>query len=80
MPRPKTHYRLGKYKHLLKDSAPQYHQNTPDADNLAKILLDCMNGMFYDDDKQVVELNCIKRYIDQDEQPKTIVMLDYYEK
>ena len=79
MPRPKSHYRQGKFKGLFKENAPKYHQNTPDIDNLAKMFLDCGNGDFFVDDKQVVELNCIKRYIEQGEEPKTIVMIDYYE-
>ena len=34
----------------------------PDADNIAKIILDALNGMAYADDKQVVRLEVIKRY------------------
>lgn len=34
----------------------------PDIDNLAKNILDVMNGRFYLDDKQVVDLNVSKRY------------------
>ena len=81
MPRPKTHYRQGKFKGILKDNIPQFYTKTPDVDNLAKLVLDSIAGDdgFFLDDKQVVELNCIKRYIEQDEKPKTIVMIDYYE-
>lgn len=34
----------------------------PDLDNLAKGVLDAMNGIIYVDDKQVVSLECTKRY------------------
>jgi Holliday junction resolvase RusA-like endonuclease len=34
----------------------------PDLDNVAKIILDALNGMAYDDDKQVVELHIDKYY------------------
>jgi Holliday junction resolvase RusA-like endonuclease len=34
----------------------------PDTDNLAKIVLDALNGMAYHDDAQVVELTVIKTY------------------
>lgn len=34
----------------------------PDLDNIAKIILDGLNGVAYDDDKQVVELNLRKYY------------------
>lgn len=34
----------------------------PDADNVAKIVLDALNGLAYADDKQVVRLEVIKRY------------------
>lgn len=34
----------------------------PDADNIAKTVLDSLNGLLYDDDKQVVELVVRKRY------------------
>ena len=79
MPRPKSHYRQGKFKGMFKAKIPQHHSKTPDIDNLAKMVLDSANGDFFVDDKQVVELNCIKRYIKQGEQPKTIVMIDKYE-
>lgn len=34
----------------------------PVIDNIAKIVLDALNGVAYKDDQQVVELNCRKRY------------------
>ena len=34
----------------------------PDADNIAKIVLDALNGVAYDDDKQVAELTVVKKY------------------
>lgn len=34
----------------------------PDTDNIAKIVLDALNGLAYPDDKQVVELHVIKVY------------------
>lgn len=34
----------------------------PDTDNIAKIVLDSLNGIAFEDDKQVVELTVTKRY------------------
>jgi len=34
----------------------------PDADNIAKIVMDALNGVAYDDDKQVVDLRVAKVY------------------
>jgi Holliday junction resolvase RusA-like endonuclease len=34
----------------------------PDCDNIAKIVLDSLNGLAYDDDKQVTTLTFVKRY------------------
>ncbi len=36
----------------------------PDIDNLVKQVLDCMNGIVWEDDKQVVELEVYKWYSD----------------
>lgn len=40
-----------------------YPTGKPDADNLAKLVLDALNGVFYLDDKQVVDLFVRKRYM-----------------
>lgn len=39
----------------------------PDADNIAKIILDSLNGIAYKDDSQIVELMVIKRYTEENE-------------
>lgn len=44
----------------------------PDCDNIAKIVLDSLNHIAYDDDSQVVSLEVQKKY---GEEPKTIVTL-----
>jgi len=38
--------------------------NKPDLDNIAKIILDSLNGIAYKDDSQVVSLTVIKHYSD----------------
>ena len=39
----------------------------PDIDNVVKAALDAMNGVVYDDDKQVFEVIVSKRYTERDE-------------
>ncbi len=45
----------------------------PDCDNIAKIILDALNGLAYDDDAQVVKLRVEKRY---GETERVLVVLD----
>ncbi|HPF55344.1 MAG TPA: RusA family crossover junction endodeoxyribonuclease [Clostridiales bacterium] len=40
----------------------QYATKRPDADNIAKIILDALNGVAFHDDAQVVKLIVTKRY------------------
>ncbi len=72
MPYPKKWYRTGKYAGILKDNAPFFHVIKPDVDNLAKIYLDCMNKIIYNDDSQIVHLEVFKMY---SEEPKTIIKI-----
>ena len=46
MPRPKYHYRTGKYSNLIKDKCKDmvYHSKTPDLDNLVKLVADVIQG------------------------------------
>ncbi len=64
-PRPKSHYRSGKNSHMLKESAPHWHTNTPDADNLEKFVNDALNGIFWKDDKIICCPSIEKFYGDQ---------------
>lgn len=41
-----------------------YPTKKPDADNILKIVLDALNGVAYDDDKQIIEASVHKRYSD----------------
>ena len=47
----------------------------PDADNIAKIILDAINGIAYHDDSQIVELRVHKEYVDCDPQPRVKVRI-----
>lgn len=64
MPRPKSHIRT---TGALKPSAPVYiHDGKPDADNLAKAVLDALTGIrAWLDDDQVCEL-VVKKYWESD--------------
>lgn len=61
--RPRLHYRTGKYAHILKENAPDWHMTKPDADNLAKSSVDaCVDAGLLVDDRSVVVLKVTKRY------------------
>ena len=45
----------------------EYPQKKPDADNIAKIILDSLNKIAFDDDSQVTELIVLKRWTDENE-------------
>ena len=47
----------------------------PDCDNIAKIICDALNGIAYDDDKQIVELLVVKNYA---EKPRVIVRIEKF--
>jgi Holliday junction resolvase RusA-like endonuclease len=48
----------------------------PDLDNLAKTVLDAMNGIVYKDDSQIIQLHLRKGYA---EKPCTVVSIKEYE-
>ena len=60
MPRPKAH----STKRGLRPDAPRWHASKPDADNLAKAVLDALGdlGTYWKDDAQVADLCITKRY------------------
>lgn len=63
LPRPKSHYRTGKFSHLLKDSAPGDHQSRCDIDNITKVVLDKITRSgYWVDDSSVVFLSARKRW------------------
>ena len=75
MPIPKSWYRSGKYKHLLKDKYKgiKYHSNKPDLDNLLKLIADCLgNSTFIVDDSQICQIYAEKMY---GERPNTAVII-----
>lgn len=62
MPRPKKHYRTGKFSHLLKKDAPDYHSVKPDIDNLIKHTMDACTNLLWKDDCVIVGIVARKTY------------------
>jgi len=60
--RPKSHFVGGRPgRGRLRPSAPgRLHRGRADVDNLAKFVMDALNGLVYEDDRQVVHLDAIK--------------------
>ena len=77
MPRPKSHFRTGKFKHLLKDGYEDIinHTFTPDLDNLVKLIADTIQGKdrMIVDDSQICMLQAEKVY---GETPMTEVIIE----
>lgn len=49
----------------------------PDADNIAKVVCDALNGVAYTDDTQIIDLHILKFYTK--DRPKVIVEIKRYE-
>ena len=71
-PRPKNHFRTGKFSGILKDNAPKWHVSRPDVDNLIKFVLDALNGVYWKDDTQVCIVTAVKQY---DELPRVEMLV-----
>ena len=80
MDRPKSHYGVRPYCHAitgLKDSAKlKPHIVRPDLDNLLKFVLDALNGIAYEDDKQVVGFSYVVKHYTDSRNPRTIVEIE----
>jgi len=72
MPRPKNHYGTGRNTGKLKEGSPKLHTKKPDIDNLIKFVLDCLNGIAWKDDSQIVRIVAEKSY---SEKPSTLIQI-----
>jgi len=54
MPRPKAHYRSGKYAHILKPDHPTYHTKKPDRTKITRSTEDALTAIVWADDTQIV--------------------------
>jgi Holliday junction resolvase RusA-like endonuclease len=64
-PRPKGHYKGGKYGTALKANAPPFPTVRPDATKLIRPAEDALKGILWRDDSQIVTQAATKRYGDQ---------------
>ena len=65
MKRPLSHYGTGRNAHKIKASAPEYHLQTPDIDNLTKAVMDAITVLnVWRDDSQVISLTACKVWSD----------------
>lgn len=52
-----------------------YSDKRPDIDNLAKAVIDGLNGIAFKDDGQIADLHITKKFHAGDDEPKTIVIV-----
>lgn len=62
MPRPKYHFRSGKYAGTLKPNAPYWHVIDPDTTKIIRSTEDAMTGIIWVDDCQVCNQSIVKTY------------------
>ena len=74
--RPKSHMGTGRNEGIVKASSPHHHVVKPDADNVAKAVLDALSGIVYRDDVQVVFLAVSKCYAAPSEGPRVTVVVE----
>ena len=70
--RPKSHYKKGKIE--LTKRAPRCHVARPDVDNCSKLVMDALNGTFYRDDSQIIELHAKKSYCEAGDEGVSVLI------
>lgn len=63
LPRPKAHYRTGKFAHMLREDAPVHHIVKPDALKFARSTEDALTGVLWQDDSMNVKICSEKVYM-----------------
>jgi Holliday junction resolvase RusA-like endonuclease len=53
-----------------------FSDKRPDIDNLAKSVIDGLNGVAFKDDGQISDLHITKKFHSGNDEPKTIIMID----
>ena len=72
--------RMTKKNRQLIEEGKLHPTKKPDLDNVAKIILDALNGIAYKDDSQVVRLYIEKEYADDDKPRVEVVLRELEEK
>lgn len=63
LPRPRSHYRTGKFSHLLRDGAPAKHGTMPDLDKLLRSTGDALTAAgVWADDSRLAQVFAVKAY------------------
>lgn len=78
--RPRCHFRTGKNANQLRDDAPQMHSQKPDADKLARAVLDAIAKVVIIDDQRVHTLCVTKRWVSSGEQPGALITVEEKDK
>lgn len=72
-PRPKSHYRKGRFSHLLKPDAPPYPTTELDVDKTKRAIFDAGSKIIWIDDSRIVDSRIRKLYVDNWSTPQTLI-------
>lgn len=75
-PRPKSHFRTGRYAGELRPAAPYWHTSYPDLDKLQRAIGDALSGVVVGDDSQIARWVVYKRFGKQARAEITVTPLD----
>jgi Holliday junction resolvase RusA-like endonuclease len=70
--RPRSHYRVGRFAHVVRDSAPEWPIGRPDATKLWRAAEDALKGVVFNDDAQVVCQHIMKIW---NEKPGVLIVV-----
>lgn len=78
--RPKNHYRVGKFAHLLRDASPVHPTVYPDVSKLARSTEDALTdaGVWLDDAQVVAYAILDKRYATTENMPGAVITIEKY--
>ena len=75
--RPKSHFRMGKYSHLLKSGMEsRWMVGSKDLDNLVKLVCDSLQGIYYKNDSLICNIETKKLYCADGDKPRTVVGIE----
>jgi Holliday junction resolvase RusA-like endonuclease len=70
--RPRSHYRVGRFAHVVRDAAPEWPIGRPDATKLWRAAEDALKGVVFNDDSQVIIQHVMKTW---SEKPGVLIVV-----